>query len=315
MVASFMSSPGAPGGYMGAMDASVDAEPHLRMIPLPTRGGAMAALDLGPADRPIDIIFSHANGFNGRTYRSILQPLAPDLRILILDLRGHGASTLPSLIERRQGWLEFRDDLLALLAALGQERGQGPVVLAGHSMGGTTSLLAAAVQPARVRALALFDPVAMPGDLPPPADVLENSPLVVGALRRRAVFPTRQAAFEAYLGRGAFRSWSDVQLADYVAAGFAPTESGEVALTCTPEWEASNFRTHNYDAWAAFRESRCPIRILRAAEASTFRLEGHEADLGADGRITVETVPGTTHFLPMERPDLVRKTLLACVGL
>jgi pimeloyl-ACP methyl ester carboxylesterase len=311
MVASFMSSPCGPGGYMGSMNAMTEAEPQLRMIPLPTRGGAMAALELGPPDRPVDIIFSHANGFNGRTYRTILQPLAADLRILALDLRGHGASTLPTVIEHRQGWHEFRDDLLALLTALGQ----GPVVLAGHSMGGTTSLLAAAVQPARVRALALFDPVAMPWDEPPDAAALLESPLVQGALRRRAVFPSRQAAFEAYLGRGAFRTWSDVQLADYVAAGFAETEAGEVSLTCTPEWEASNFRTHNYKPWAAFRESRCPIRILRAELASTFRLEGHEADLGADGRITVETVPGTTHFLPMERPDLVRQTLLACVAL
>jgi pimeloyl-ACP methyl ester carboxylesterase len=144
---------------------------------------------------------------------------------------------------------------------------------------------------------------------------VQHSPLVAGALRRRALFPSRQAAFEAYLGRGAFRSWSDAQLADYVAAGFAETETGDVSLTCTPDWEASNFRTHNYDAWAAFRESRCPIRILRAAEASTFRLEGHEAELGGDARITVETVPGTTHFLPMERPDLVRQTLLACLAL
>jgi pimeloyl-ACP methyl ester carboxylesterase len=297
------------------MNAIVDAEPRERMIPLPTRGGAMAALEIGPVDRPIDIIFSHANGFNGRTYRTILEPLASSLRILALDLRGHGASTLPTVIEGRSGWLEFRDDLLALLAALAPELGQGPVVLAGHSMGGTTSLLAAAAEPARVRALALFDPVVMPSDLPPDADALQHSPLVAGALRRRAVFPSRQAVFEAYLGRGAFKSWSDAQLADYVAAGFAETGSGEVALTCTPQWEASNFRTHNYDPWAAFRESRCPIRILRAAEASTFRLEGREAELGDDGRITVQTVPGTTHFLPMERPDLVRQTLLACVAL
>jgi pimeloyl-ACP methyl ester carboxylesterase len=309
MVASFMSSPSDPGRYMGAMDVSIDAEPRERMIPLPTRGGAMAALEFGPADRPVDIIFSHANGFNGRTYRTILQPLAA-LRILAIDLRGHGASTLPAVIERRQGWLEFRDDLLALLTALGQ----GPVVLAGHSMGGTTSLLAAAAQPARVRALALFDPVVMPSEVSQDADTVQNSPLVAGALRRRAIYPSRQAAFEAYLGRGAFRSWSDVQLADYVAAGFAPAESGEVSLTCTPEWEASNFRTHNYDAWAGFRDSRCPVRVLRAEQASTFRLEGHEADLENDGRITVETVPETTHFLPMERPDLVRETLLACVA-
>src|ERR1700710_1513951 len=138
MVASFMSSPSNPGGYMGSMIATDDAEPRERTIPLPTRGGAMAALEFGPQDRPVDIIFSHANGFNGRTYRTILRPLGATLRILALDLRGHGASTLPAVIEGRQGWLDFREDLLALLAAACE----APAVLAGHSMGGTSSLLA-----------------------------------------------------------------------------------------------------------------------------------------------------------------------------
>jgi pimeloyl-ACP methyl ester carboxylesterase len=285
------------------------AEPTARMIPLPSRGGAMAALDFGPQDRPVDIVFSHANGFNGRTYRTILGPLATDLRILALDLRGHGASTLPTMIEGRQGWLEFRDDLLALLAAACE----APVVLGGHSMGGTSSLLAAALEPERVRSLALFDPVVMPVEAQALGATLE-SPLVGGALKRRATFPSKQAAFEAYLGRGGFKTWSEAQLADYIEAGFREMPDGEVTLTCAPEWEASNFRTHNYDAWAAFRASRCPVRVLRAAEASTFRIEGREAELGDDGRIQVQTIPRTTHFLPMERPELVRSLLASCVA-
>ncbi|HEY2752539.1 alpha/beta hydrolase [Phenylobacterium sp.] len=293
------------------MDAHVDQPLRERTIALPSRGGSMSALELGPQGRPVDIVFSHANGFNGRTYRTILQPLATDLRILALDLRGHGATALPTVIEGRQGWVEMRDDLLALLAA----ECAAPVVLAGHSMGATTSLLAAAAEPGRVRSLALFDPVVMPGDLTRNPQAIAESPLVQGALRRRAIFASHEAAFEAYRGRGAFRTWSDEQLADYVAAGFIETEDGEVSLACTPDWEASNFRTHNYDAWAAFRESRCPIRVLRAAEASTFRLEGHDDPFGDDGRVRVETVPGTTHFLPMERPDLVRRTLLECVAI
>jgi pimeloyl-ACP methyl ester carboxylesterase len=291
------------------MNAIADAEPTQRMISLPTRGGAMAALEFGPRDRPVDLVFSHANGFNARTYRTILQPLAADLRILALDLRGHGASTLPAVIEGRQGWLEFRDDLLALLAAACD----APAVLAGHSMGGTSSLLAAAAQPERVRALALFDPVVMPVEAQTSGATAE-SPLVVGAMKRRASFPSKQAAFEAYLGRGGFRTWSEAQLADYVEAGFRATDDGQVTLTCAPEWEASNFRTHNYDAWAAFHASRCPIRVLRAAEGSTFRVEGREAELGDDGRIQVQTIPGTTHFLPMERPELVRSLLAATVA-
>jgi pimeloyl-ACP methyl ester carboxylesterase len=155
----------------------------------------------------------------------------------------------------------------------------------------------------------------MPADMAGDPEMLLHNPLAVGAARRRATFPSKAAVIDAYTGRGAFRTWSGDQLADYVEAGFRETATGEVTLTCTPDWEASNFRTHNYDAWTAFRESRCPIRILRAENASTFRVEGHEAEIEASGRIAVETVPETSHFLPMERPDLVRKTLAEVVAL
>ncbi|HEV2532717.1 alpha/beta hydrolase [Phenylobacterium sp.] len=291
------------------MDAKVSS-PRQRHIALESRGGATAFLDFGPQDRPVDVVFSHANGFNARTYRTLLEPLAGEMRILAIDLRGHGASTLPTVIEGRDGWAEFRDDLLAFLAAATE----APVVLAGHSMGGTSSLLAAAVEPARVKRLALFDPVIKPREAMADGVPITESPLIQGALRRRAVFPSKPAAVEAYTGRGAFRSWTPAMVADYVEAGFRETPDGEVTLTCTPAWEASNFRTHNYDPWAAFAASRCPIDIRLAAEGSTCGIAGHEAELVADGRITIETVPGTSHFLPMERPDVVAQALRAAVA-
>lgn len=292
------------------MHARVAAEPIARQVALPGRGGAMAYLDFGPQDRPADVVFSHANGFNARTYRTILGPLAGEMRILAIDQRGHGATTLPTVIEGRDGWAEFRGDLLAFLAAATE----GPVVLAGHSMGGTSSLLAAAAEPACARSLVLLDPVIMDAAALADREALTDSPLAQGAQRRRANFPSKQAAREAYAGRGAFRSWSEAQIADYVEAGFRETAEGEVTLTCTPAWEASNFRTHNYDPWGAFRDSRCPIDIRRAEVGSTCRIEGHEAELTAGGRIRIQTVPGTSHFLPMERPDVVAEALRAAVA-
>ncbi|WP_296596343.1 alpha/beta hydrolase [Phenylobacterium sp.] len=290
------------------MNAMVGYEPRARRVALPARGGEMAVLDFGPADRPVDVVFSHANGFNARTYRTILAPLADSLRILALDLRGHGATTIPAVVEGREGWNEFRDDLLALLAA----ETDRPVVLAGHSMGGTSSLLAAAHAPDRVKALVLFDPVIFTPEQRP--SHMGDNPLAEGALRRRAVFPSKAAAVEAYTGRGAFRSWRPEQLADYVEAGFRETETGEVTLTCAPAWEASNFRTHHYDPWGAFHATTCPVRILRAEVGSTARLEEGQAGLEATGRFRIDVIPGTSHFLPMERPELVRDALREAAG-
>lgn len=289
------------------MDGFVVEEPRARRIELPDRGGAMAALEFGPPDRPIDIVFSHANGFNARTYRTILAPLASDHRILALDLRGHGRTELPTPTEGRTSWEGLADDLLALLSAL-DIRG---AVLSGHSMGGTSSLLAAARAPERVKALVLFDPVLLPpgaseayrqGQAPPSA-------MEIAARRRRAVFENREEALAAYTGRGAFKSWSPAQLTDYVADGFRDRPDGQVELSCAPEWEASNFGSHGHDPWPALRAPPCPVRILRAEHASTSAsLTPHLDELTAAG-LRIETIPGTSHFLPMERPDVLREAL------
>ena len=264
----------------------------------------MAVFEYGPTDRLVDLVFLHANGFNALTYRAVLAPLAGRLRILAIDQRGHGATTLGADPAERVNWHDFRDDLLALLTVLDLER----VVLAGHSMGGTSSLLAAAAAPERVRRLVLLDPVILPAGAAKAA-AKGHAPLIEGARRRRAVFPSRPAALAAYRGRGAFATWPEGVVADFVAGGFRDLPSGEVALACDPAWEASSYASHGHDPWDAFRRSVCPIRILRAELESTCRVDGRLDELTASGRISIETVPGTTHFLPMERPDVAREAL------
>jgi pimeloyl-ACP methyl ester carboxylesterase len=286
------------------MDARV-TEPRARRFDLPSRGGVMAALEYGPADRPVDVVFSHANGFNARAYRTILAPLGDELRVLSLDLRGHGASTLPAEVEGWPGWEEYADDLLAVLA----QASDRPVVLAGHSLGATSSLLAAARAPGKARALVLFDPV-----LIAPAEHLRTpfwdfAPAQVAA-RRRDRYPDRAAALEAYRGRGAFRTWSEAQLADYVAAGFQDTADGDVRLACRPAWEAANFAVHGYDPWRALEQVQAPVRILAAEQESTADRKLLRPLIDG-GHATLEVVPGTTHFLPMERPEVVREALRA----
>jgi pimeloyl-ACP methyl ester carboxylesterase len=291
-----------------------------RMIKIHKTGeaGDMAALDMGDPQRPVDIIFVHANGFNAQTYVSILAPLAKDFRILAIDQRGHGRSTLIANPQARRSWGDMRDDLVALLDVLGAEPGARPVVLAGHSMGGTVSLLASRLRPDRVKGLVMFDPVIMPWAVSlmanlPWADhkVWKAAPIAQGALRRKSVFDDRASVVAAYKGRGAFKTWPEEVLADYVAGGFKDRADGKLELACSPAWEASNFTAMANDPWTAAARASCPVQVFRAEIASTCRIGEASAFCRRNrrGLISVTEVAGTTHFLPMERPALVRQAL------
>jgi pimeloyl-ACP methyl ester carboxylesterase len=284
------------------------------MIPIrsPAGDGEMAVLDFGDGGRPVDIVFLHANGFNAMTYRMVLAPLAAGRRLIVPDLRGHGATHLNADPRKRRSWSDLRDDVLALVEALDAP----PVTLAGHSMGGTLAVLAAAARPARVSSLVLFDPVVLPPlvaglwRLPGARSLaLARMPLAQAARRRRAVFESRPAAFHAYRGRGVFAGWPETALADYVAGGLFERPEGGVELACAPAWEASNYAAQANDTWGALARYPGPARLIRAERGSPTYIGDPDRFRRRHPNMTVETAPGG-HFFPIERADIARDALL-----
>jgi pimeloyl-ACP methyl ester carboxylesterase len=289
------------------MDAALLTPPRRLSVPVNNRWGAgeMSVMDFGDPKRPVDLVFVHANGFNAATYRTLLAPLSGSLRIWAPDLRGHGRTTLPTSTVGRFSWADHRDDLIALIDAIDGP----PVVMSGHSMGGTSSLLAAAERRDQVSGLVLLDPVIWTHawvrafQFPLLRDLPKRIPIARGALRRRRLFDSREQALKAYRGRGAFKGWPEMMLADYISDGLIETDEG-FTLTCTPEWEASNYASQSHDPWKALIRLQRPVRLLKAEQDSTCRI-------GTDPRrqLTVETVAGGTHFFPMLKPDIARDAL------
>jgi pimeloyl-ACP methyl ester carboxylesterase len=260
-----------------------------RMIEVP--GGAVAGIEFGPAGAPL-VLFLHANGFNALTYRHALAPLGEAARVFAIDLRGHGRSTLPAH-SPTPGWQIFADDLLALIDAIGEI----PRIIAGHSMGGTASLLAAPRLPST--RIVLFDPVILPradyGAAPPDY----ASAFATASARRKSSFPDHATAFGGYRSRAAFAAWPDDVLRDYLEDGLRPAADGGVTLTCPPAWETRNFAEYcQSDPYPGLSAN---VRVLRAGTQSMTALPESAQ---------VRTVPGTTHFLPMERPDSLRDAIL-----
>jgi pimeloyl-ACP methyl ester carboxylesterase len=190
-----------------------------------------------------------------------------------------------------------------------------PVWLAGHSIGATTSIMAAARRPDKVLGLILAEPVIMDpvqGLKLGLAKLLRQShrlSLAAGAARRRRVFDSHAAALDNYRGRGGFKTWPEAWLNAYVQHAFVP-QGDQVQLACAPEWESTTFAHTEHNPWPGIRQLRCPVIALAAERGSTFSPKAQKRLKALLPSADVRVLEGTTHFLPMEQKDIVRDAIL-----
>ncbi|MSP42454.1 MAG: alpha/beta hydrolase [Alphaproteobacteria bacterium] len=291
------------------------AAPQRRMCALPD--GELSYLDWGGPPKAPRVVMSNANGFNAQTYRQLLTPLAGRLRIQAVDARGHGFSTATADPQAPLSWNVFRHDLIRFL-----ESGDRPSLLVGHSLGATTSLLLAELRPDLVSGVLAVEPVLQPflKSWVMRAKRWMNIPhqangLVEGAMKRRAVFADREAIFKSYNGRGAFASWPEAVLRDYITGGTRDRADGQVELSCAPTWEAHIFRSSGTYIWDRLARIRVPITIIHGNVNSTCSLPVTRRMARLHPSAKIFPVDGASHFLPMESPDIVRENILRMSGL
>ena len=283
----------------------------MQQIEITTSAGRRAALhwQRAPAGAPW-LHFAHATGMHAHLYARLLEPLADRFNIIASDARGHGrtAAIDPLLPGDLVEWEVFAADIIAVTDAVAPA---ARWLLAGHSMGGSSSLLAAVAAPDRVAGLVLLDPPMIPFAMARAAlsaGVITPNPMADGAARRRAEYPDVASARERWRGRGVFSGWGDADLDAYLADGLRATPDG-VTLACTPAWEAATFRGVSHRIEAALAALDRPFALVAGDIGSTVRNEefaifaAHRCCLGA------ERLLGTTHFVPLERGDAVRAAI------
>jgi pimeloyl-ACP methyl ester carboxylesterase len=113
-------------------------------------------------------------------------------------------------------------------------------------------------------------------------------------------------ALSAYRGRGAFGTWPEETLVDYLRGGLIPTGNGtEMRLACDPAWESAIYQNAPPGIARIASRVHCPLTLIYASEGSTQEREAQTV-ARRHGNARLVKVPGTTHFLPMERPDIVQ---------
>lgn len=254
------------------------------------------------------IHFGHATGFNANTYRRLLEPLMAHANVWAWDMRGHGLSPTPD--DDIGSWEPYYRDMEALLDHIKE-----PVVLAGHSVGAVCATAGAARRPKQVRSLLLIDPVFIIdkeawwmrfGAL---LGMTGRHYLSQMAAKRRSTFPSKEMALKAYKGRGVFKSFPPLWIEDYLATGLVPCGEG-FALACRREFESSSFA--HTERWVSklLKRVSTPMTVVAAENGSTMSAGSEKVFKRIKPTATFQRIPGTSHMLVMERPEMIQQQML-----
>jgi pimeloyl-ACP methyl ester carboxylesterase len=256
-------------------------------------------LDFGGDGPPL--VFLHATGFHAALWEPYARRLTDRFHVLAPDQRGHGESDKPATGYR---WEAFGRDFAGFLDVL-DLRGVRAV---GHSKGATAIAAAAAAGTTRLASAVLIEPVLIAG--PPAAQPAHDSPMAVGARRRRAIWPSRDAMFAGLRGKMPFETWEEEFVRLYVDHGVADRADGQVELLCPGTIEAQVYaEAAMTDGFALLPHVRVPTLVVRGARS--YGLAGSDVDevmrrLSAGSLVTI---PDAGHFVPMERSRAVADAL------
>ena len=254
-------------------------------------GFTIGALDWGGDGPPVVLL--HPNGFCAGVFEPLARALTDDHRVVGVDLRGHGTSDAPVRHEDC-GFVAAAGDVVAMLDHLGLD----DVAILGESLGGGTGILVDRLQPGRVRALLLCEPIAFDG-LPGPGG---ENPMAAMARKRRAVWADRETVLESYGSRPPMNVMEPEALRGYVQWGFRDRPDGQVELSCPPEVEAWFFEcgTRPDGAPASFDHlSSLTAGVTIVCADGTDLPDGMFAAQAERAGVPLVTVPGT-HFFVQE---------------
>jgi len=238
------------------------------------RDGVELAYEERGAGEPL-LVFVHGWCGDRGLWRATLDALAPRHHVLALDLAGHGASGA-----NRASWTldALADDVVAVVDA----SGANDVILIGHSMGATVSVLAAARLAPRVRGVIGIDSLHSADFVYPPEFLAQ----AVGELE--ADFPGAVAA----RFRSVVPASADPELLAWLEARAAHTDRAAAIGLLRG---LADFRLG-----PALAAAGVPVRVIASANSKP------PVDVEQNRRwcdFDALTMDGVGHFPMLERPD------------
>ncbi len=251
------------------------------------------------------LVLSHGNGFAIDGYYPFWKVALARYEIVLFDLRNHGRN--PPAAGCDHGYPSFMADFAEVHDAVAARWGARTTVGVFHSMSALSALRMALDGRWHWDALVLFDPPVMP---PPGHRAFEAMDLEGREISRIAAGRADRFADPADLARLYARRFPDwvPGAAGLVARAVLRRDeaAGDWRLACPKALESRMYLANRtLDMWPRAADFARPT-ILVGADPRADRAEAVAkscAALHRDGGMRYATVPGTGHFLQLERPE------------
>ena len=250
----------------------------------------------------IPIVFSHGNSFPASTYKQLFKHLrARGFSVKAIDKLGHDPQYPVS-----NNWRHLAEHVSDFAQEQCDKAGE-PIWLVGHSLGGFSSLMAAARHPKMTKGVVLIDAPLLGGWRSTALGMIKGTQLVgslsPGAVshKRRNSWPSIEAAFEHFRHKKAFAKWDQDVLMDYVSLGTIE-EDGKRVLAFNREIETEIYNTipDNLDRLFKRHPLKCPVSFIGGRQSVEMKRVGMTlTDQLTKGRTMM--LDGS-HLFPMEKP-------------
>ncbi len=258
--------------------------------------------------------FAHANGYPPGAYAPFLEYFTSEYRVVASSFRPLWPNADPEEVSH---WGVLGDDLLRFLESYRNKTSpeQNKIIGVGHSVGATSTLMAALQRPELFRALVLVEPILFMPWMSVAWGIVKKlglqyrlHPLIKGALKRRRRFSSREAMYENYRTKSIFRRIPDQGLRAYVNALSHVEPDGEAILVYSPVWEARIYATagaHDPFIWRRAPKLELPVLLVQGADTDAFGDRVAQRLLKRLPHAKLHTIPETGHLAPLEAPERV----------
>ncbi len=184
--------------------------------------------------------FYHASGFPVGVYTPFLRCLANQLSIDALHLRPTWDQ--PGPLPKNRSWNLYADDLIHFMEANYKE----PIIAIGHSLGASSTVLAALKRPDLFKALVLVESTQVPKWTSKligmaPVQLLKHFNPARNSIKKKSAWPTKEEFLADYRANRAYKRIDDTGLKYFAEHSIKPSKEGGVELVYPSAWETISY--------------------------------------------------------------------------